>query len=231
MPGFGNEWYGKWMHDPAHEIYQRHVETFGSPADYGYTRFIDGFRAEQYDPDEWAELFHRQRRVVTPASRWRITMASVCGTAMSTAGMLEKMGTEARSLWRVGGGAAGARFALGRALPHHTRLQLVLARLESMGARFSTNTPSSAGWRKAGNSSNPAYADFYWVQQTSQFNEFFAQEWQLKVREVIDKYQPDMMWFDGGKFREDGYEETALEILAHYSESSGRLGERGAGAE
>ena len=77
---------------------------------------------------------------------------------------------------------------------------------------------------------NPDFADFYWVQQTSKFEDFFAQ-WQLKVREVIDKYQPDMMWFDGGKFREDGYEETALEILAHYLESSGCLGERGAGAE
>ena len=62
---------------------------------------------------------------------------------------------------------------------------------------------------------DPEYADFYWVQQTSKFEDFFAQ-WQLKVREVIDKYQPDMMWFDGGKFREDGYEAVALEILAHY---------------
>ena len=26
VPGFGNEWYGKWMNDPAHEIHQRHVE-------------------------------------------------------------------------------------------------------------------------------------------------------------------------------------------------------------
>ena len=53
------------------------------------------------------------------------------------------------------------------------------------------------------------------MQQTSQFADFFAQ-WQLKVREVINKYQPDMMWFDGGTFREDGFEDTALEILAHY---------------
>ena len=50
VPGFGNEWYGKWMHDPAHEIHRRHVETFGSPAEYGYTRFIDGFTAGRYDP-------------------------------------------------------------------------------------------------------------------------------------------------------------------------------------
>ena len=68
------------------------------------------------------------------------------------------------------------------------------------------------------------------MQQTSKFEDFFAQ-WQLKVREVIDKYQPDMMWFDGGKFREDGYEETALEILTHYLNQAISLGQRGVGAE
>ena len=66
---------------------------------------------------------------------------------------------------------------------------------------------------------DPEYADFYWVQQTSKFADFFAQ-WERKVREVIDKYQPDMMWFDGGKFREADYELTALEILAHYLNQS-----------
>ena len=92
-----------------------------------------------------------------------------------------------------------------------------------------TRRLSSAVWRKAGNSSIPTFADFYWVQHTSRFEDFFEQ-WQLKVREVIDKYQPDMMWFDGGKFREDGYEDVALEILAHYLNQARDLGKRSSGA-
>ena len=86
MPGFGNEWYGKWMHDPTHEIHQRHVDTFGSPAEYGYTKFIDGFTAKHYDPDEWAELFAASGARYA-GFRWRITMASACGIVTSTAGM------------------------------------------------------------------------------------------------------------------------------------------------
>ena len=62
------------------------------------------------------------------------------------------------------------------------------------------------------------------MQQNSQFSDFFEQ-WQRKVREVIDRYQPDMMWFDGGKFRDEGYESTALQILAHYLNQSRRWGQ------
>ncbi|MXX51265.1 MAG: MFS transporter, partial [Chloroflexi bacterium] len=57
VPGFGNEWYGKWMYDPNHEIHQRHSERFGNPADFGYKDFIAGFTAEHYDADDWADLF------------------------------------------------------------------------------------------------------------------------------------------------------------------------------
>ena len=74
VPGFGNEWYGKWMYDPSHEIHRRHVEQFGSPAEFGYAKFINGFTAEQYDPDEWADLVRGEWRalcrLLIGASRW-----------------------------------------------------------------------------------------------------------------------------------------------------------------
>lgn len=33
---------------------------------------------------------------------------------------------------------------------------------------------------------------------------------------MIDRYQPDLMWFDGGEFRDSPYEPHTLEILCHY---------------
>ena len=213
VPGFGNEWYGKWMHDPGHEIHRQHVEQFGSPAEYGYTRFIDGFTAEKYDAEEWAELFADSGARYAGFSlahhdgfglwasdvyRWNV---GVMGPQRDLYGELA-VALRARDLRLV------APFHIIRGfnwfLPGWNQWEQIFD-------EAAVERGLAEGWELF----DPEYADFYWVQQTSVFADFFAQ-WQLKVREVIDKYQPDMMWFDGGKFREDDFEAPALEILAHY---------------
>ncbi len=213
VPGFGNEWYGKWMHDPAHEIHQRHVDTFGSPAEYGYTRFIDGFSARHYDPDEWAELF-----AASGARYAGFSLAHHDGFGLWDSDIYRwnvgKMGPK-RDLYGELAAALRAR-GLRLVAPFHIirGFNWFLPgwnQWDQIFDKAAVERGLAEGWELF----NPEFADFYWVRQTSKFEDFFAQ-WQLKVREVIDKYQPDMMWFDGGKFREDGYEETALEILAHY---------------
>ncbi len=213
VPGFGNEWYGKWMNDPAHEIYRQHGERFGSPADYGYTRFIQGFTAERYDPEEWADLF-----AASGARYAGFSLAHHDGFGLWDSDVYRwnvgKMGPK-RDLY---GELATAlrRRDLRLVAPFHIirGFNWFLAGWNQWDQTFdeaAIKRGQAEGWELF----DPDYADFYWVQQTSRFEDFF-QQWQLKVREVIDKYQPDMMWFDGGKFREDGYEDTALEILAHY---------------
>lgn len=37
--------------------YQHHIETYGEHTKFGYQNFIPMFRAENFDPREWAELF------------------------------------------------------------------------------------------------------------------------------------------------------------------------------
>ncbi len=64
------EWYPKWMYlvkDPSGKpfndydqqgaaIAAHHLETYGSPAEFGYHDFIPDFKAEKWDPDAWAQL-------------------------------------------------------------------------------------------------------------------------------------------------------------------------------
>ena len=213
VPGFGNEWYGKWMYDPAHEIHREHVKRFGSPADFGYKDFIADFTAEHYDPDEWAELF----------------TASGAGYAGFSLAHHDGFGLWDSDVYRWHVGAMGPKRDLYGELAAALRrrgLRLVapfhivrgfnwfLAGWNQWDQTYDA-AAVERGLAEGWDLFDPEYADFYWVQQSSQFSDFFAQ-WQAKVREVIDKYRPDLMWFDGGKFREDGIEASALEILAHY---------------
>ena len=57
VQGFGHEWYAKHMYNPHHEIHKKHCEVYGDPAEFGYKDFIPLFTAENYDPEDWADLF------------------------------------------------------------------------------------------------------------------------------------------------------------------------------
>lgn len=37
--------------------YKHHIDTYGKHTDFGYKDFIPMFKAEKFDPKEWAELF------------------------------------------------------------------------------------------------------------------------------------------------------------------------------
>src|SRR5690606_35985145 len=72
---------------------------------------------------------------------------------------------------------------------------------------------------------DPQYADFYWNRYTGKFEDFLAQ-WQAKVREVIDTYDPDLLWFDGGQFREANCEDVVISTLAYYFNQAEEKGKR-----
>jgi alpha-L-fucosidase len=64
VPAFGSEWYPRWMHMEGAEIrgynyYDHHVKTYGPVSEFGYHDFVPMFKAENFDPEDWAELFHK----------------------------------------------------------------------------------------------------------------------------------------------------------------------------
>ena len=60
-----------------------------------------------------------------------------------------------------------------------------------------------------------AYAGLYWNKYTGKFSDFIK-EWRGEVEEVVDKYQPDVLWFNGGDFTRAGVEDTVKSVLAYY---------------
>lgn len=57
VPAFGNEWYSRNMYVKDSPEYKHHIDTYGKHTDFGYKDFIPMFKAEKFDPKEWAELF------------------------------------------------------------------------------------------------------------------------------------------------------------------------------
>lgn len=57
VPAYGSEWYSRWMYKKGHPINKHHEKTYGSLTEFGYKDFIPMFKAEKFDASEWAKIF------------------------------------------------------------------------------------------------------------------------------------------------------------------------------
>lgn len=57
VPSFGSEWYSRNMYIQGSPEYEHHIKTYGPHSEFGYKDFIPMFKAEKFNPDEWAQLF------------------------------------------------------------------------------------------------------------------------------------------------------------------------------
>jgi alpha-L-fucosidase len=57
VPAFGSEWYPRQMYIEGTREYKHHLETYGPHKDFGYADFIPMFKGERFDAGQWADLF------------------------------------------------------------------------------------------------------------------------------------------------------------------------------
>ena len=225
--GPNGTWYPYNMYREGTPQHDHHVETYGGPAKFGYREFIPMFTGERFDPDEWAELFRRAgARFAGPVAEhhdgfamWDSALtewnAARMGPKRDVTGELE------RSIR-----AQGMRFlvALHHAenwwfFPHWRR------EFDTSDARYSGlyGPMHNADWEPpAPDADHRVTRQREWDAQDKPSREFL-ETWLGKTREVIDRYGPDMIWFDFGLgLVQDRYK---MEMLAYYynqAESQGR---------
>jgi alpha-L-fucosidase len=206
--GVNATWYPYYMYREDNDQYKYHLKTYGGPAKFGYKDFIPLFTAEKFDPDEWAEIFkysgaqyagpvgeHHDGFCMwdTQYSEWS---AAKMGPKRDVVGQLEKAIRK-----------QGMRFLVAL---HHAE-----------------NWWFYPHWRKEFDTSDPRYCGLYGdlhnldgpIRPESFFNQDrpskkFFETWKAKILEVIDRYSPDMLWFDFGlRAVPEWYR---LEMLAYY---------------
>jgi len=218
VPAFGNEHYGKRMHDRRKfsAVYEHHRRTYGNPAQFGYKDFIPRFKAEKWDPDAWAQLIHDSG-------------AKFAGLCVIHHDGFAMWHTKVNR-WNAGnmGPKRDLYGELVRALRAYPEMRIIAAFHHFR--TFDWFLPEddegiSEGQAEGWDIFDPEYADFYWNRYTGSFEDFLAQ-WQAKVREVIDTYDPDILWFDGGKFREANCEDVVISTLAYYFNQAEAKGKR-----
>jgi alpha-L-fucosidase len=190
VPAFGNEWYPRNMYQEGSDEYKHHLATYGPPSKFGYKDFIPRFKAEHFDPVQWAELFKASgARYVVPVFEHHD------GFAMYDSGLSDwttvKMGPH-RDLYSE----------LAKALRERG------LRLGASSHRIEHNFFLEGGWKIDSDVNDPRYLAFYgpahtWLngkktllQDWTYLSNEYLDDWLARDAEIVEKYEPDIMYFD-----------------------------------
>ncbi len=188
VPAFGSEWYPRNMHIKNRREYKHHLEKYGDPTKFGYHDFVPRFKAEKFDADRWAALFVKAgARFAGPVAEHHDGYAMWASkltpwNAKDTGPKRDITGELAKAVRK-----RGMKFV---ATFHHARNSLW--QIERRGKKAWTGHYDFVRKDFPDLLADPKRAVLYGYMPREEFLEL----WLGKLKEVIDNYQPDLMWFD-----------------------------------
>jgi alpha-L-fucosidase len=216
VPAHGNEWYEKFMYAGGDDSTLKsmnnhgsfvawHTAHYGSPDKFGYKDFIPMFRAEKFDADAWAELYKRAgARYVVPGAQHHENFAMWDSKVTPYNSM--KMGPKRDVIGELSKAVRKQGMKFGVANHGIENFQFV-------------NPPADMAEKMKAEKADlydPKWADFYNVADRSDAAcERFLVNWYERNVELIDKYQPDLMYFDNG-IDQRYLDPLKLRIAAYY---------------
>ncbi len=180
VPAYGSEWYPRNMYDTASDEFKHHVATYGTQDKFGYKDFIPMFKAEKFDPVQWVTLFKKAgARYVVPVAEHHDGFA---------------MYNTALSRWNA--------FNMG---PKRDIIEELSKEIRKQGLIFGLSSHRIEHWfffnhgrEFKSDVLDPKYADFYGParQENETMTPEFMNDWLLRSTELVNKYQPQLFWFD-----------------------------------
>lgn len=191
VPAYGSEWYPRWMHVEGHDVYKHHLEIYGHPSEFGYHDFVPMFKAEHFDAAAWADLFQKAgARFAGPVAEHHDGFAMWDSEA--TPWNVADMGPEKDITGLLAAELKKRDIRLITTFHHSKQLQ----RHDSIATEgHEPYQWSHFPWKKdmPTSSDDPDLQKLY----GNMAEDIWLEEiWLAKLKEVIDQYRPDIIWFD-----------------------------------
>jgi alpha-L-fucosidase len=216
------DWYARFMYVPGHPQYDHHVKHYGQPSKSGYKDIIPLWKAERFDPEGLMDKY------VAAGAKYFVSMGvhhdnfdlwNSRHHRWNAVAMGPKR--DIVGAWRAAARKRGLRFGVS----------------EHLGASHNWWHPShlyNQTWPAMGeyyDGADPAYADLYHPPHNEPYrglgqtwytaNPKFHKIWYDRVRDLIDSYQPDLLYSDGGI----PFGDVGRSLVAHlYNSSIARTG-------
>jgi alpha-L-fucosidase len=191
VPGlFNNYAHDLWSQDSVE--YKWHVEHYGHPSKAGYVEVIESWKAEKFDPNALAAKYKAAgAQYVVALATHHDNVDCFDSTYHEWNSVKHGPHKDIVGLWREATLKAGLRFGVSSHADDRGWNYMY-------GAQFSDKTGPLAGVPYQG--TNPAYESLYNkpTGPKDKPTEKWLQDWEKRHLELVDRYKPDFIFFDGG---------------------------------
>jgi alpha-L-fucosidase len=198
VPAFGNEWYSRNMYLQGNPAFEHQIETYGPQSSFGYKDFIPMLTGSKFNADEWVDLF------VRAGAKYIVPVAEHCdGFPMYASDFTD---------WNA------ARMG-----PKRDVVGEIAVATRKRNLRFgaSSHRAEHWWWFDGGTTfdsdvTDPRYAGLYGPAEPRTWpgddsvkepdpnhlerwlppDQAFLDDWLARSTEIIDKYKPDILYFD-----------------------------------
>ncbi len=209
------DWYARTMYNQGSKAYKYHVKTFGHPSEVGYKEVLKRWKADQFDADRLVRLVKQSgAKYFTPCavhhdnfdlwnSKYQQWNATEVGPKQDLIGKMH------------------------RATKKHGLRWGVTTHLARSYSWFQTSHGSDNSGSKKGvpyDGQNPRYWRLYHP-HSDDWNAAHPKnppkswriEWKLRLKDLIQNYDPDLLYFDSAiPFEGKDNGQTGMELLAYY---------------
>ena len=187
------DWYARRMYQEKDPAYKYHLEHYGHPSQFGYKDIIPLWKAQKWDPDKLMELYKKA------GARYFVSMGTHHDNFFLWNSKLNKWnaanmgpGKDVVGIWQQAAKKQGLKFGVS----------------EHLGASFTwfqAAHGSDEEGAKAGipyDGANYDYQDLYHANTMTAdtawltTNPAFQLEWYRSIMELVDNYQPDLIYSD-----------------------------------
>ncbi|MBR6828356.1 MAG: alpha-L-fucosidase [Prevotella sp.] len=212
VPAAGSEWYPKHMYNGLAKV---HREKWGCQSQFGYKDFIPMFKAEKFNASEWAELFREAgARYVIPTAehhdgfamydskltRWNAKQMGPCRDIIDE--LAEAVRHEGLKFGVSNHRIENWDFMYPLNMPRDSTDLFLPDYSDLYGPPQKPTEQSGMGPKALAAAANGGATEAV-INEAAQEgrhpqSDAFLNEWELRVHEIIDRYQPDLLYFDNG---------------------------------
>ena len=188
VPAFSSEWYPRQMYTEGTREFEHHVATYGPHDQFGYKDFIPMMRYENYDPEHYAQLFvEAGAKFIVPVAEHHDGFA-MYDTVLSEWNAAKK-GPKRDVVGELADAVRKQGLVFGASSHRAEHFWFF-----DNGRKFSSDVQDSEYAGLYG-PAEPHPEDWHDVLQNPP-SEAFLEDWLARTCELVDKYQPQLVWFD-----------------------------------